>query len=242
MLEKLYNAIRKDAAPNIIEVENRTYTDKNLYEIDTPCPDPLTVSTLTALADYLNTNVDGLEREKLICHVDSHAKVSIRSALLEPFANRACYIRAELDQLKLPFNSWLDAEPFNIALQACFADPDIEGAKATDKGLVLKFASSVTSIVESATSDDGISQAVAVKAGITSKGVKELPNPVTLRPYRTFTEVEQPASAFIFRCRQDQGKMQFMLCEADGGAWRSQAMKNIKAYMEAAVPGLNVIA
>ena len=96
--------------------------------------------------------------------------------------------------------------------------------------------------MESATSDDGISQAVAVKAGITSKGVKELPNPVTLRPYRTFTEVEQPASAFIFRCRQDHGKMQFMLCEADGGAWRSEAMKNIKAYMEAAVPGLNVIA
>ena len=82
-----------------------------------------------------------------------------------------------------------------------------------------------------------------MKTGISSKAVKALPNPVTLRPYRTFTEVEQPASSFIFRCRQsgDDG-VQFMLAEADGGAWRAEAMKNLKAFMEQAVPGLNVIA
>jgi len=33
-----------------------------------------------------------------------------------------------------------------------------------------------------------------------------------------------------------------MLVEADGGAWRGEAMKNIKEYLETAVPGLNVIA
>ncbi len=242
MLKSLYEAIREDAAPVQYQINGREYTDKQLFPVKTPEPSPLVVSTLTSLADYLNTNVDGLAFPELICHVVSPSVVAIRSKLLGEFCDRACYIRADLDQIKLPFNSWLDAEPFNIALQACFTEPSMEGAKATDKGLVLKFASSVTSIVESATSDDGISQAVAVKAGITSKGVKELPNPVVLRPYRTFTEVEQPASAFIFRCRQDQGKMQFMLCEADGGAWRSEAMKNIQTFMEKAVQGLNVIA
>ena len=113
---------------------------------------------------------------------------------------------------------------------------------ATDKSLVLKYIGSIVAINESATSDDGITQAVAVKTGISSKAVKALPNPVTLRPYRTFVEVEQPASSFIFRCRQDDGDVQFCLVEADGGAWRAEAMKNIKAFMEQAVPGLNVIA
>lgn len=242
MLKELYEAIRKDAAPVQFKVNAREYTDKQLYPVKTPEPSPLVVSTLTSLADYLNTNVDGLSIPELICHVVSPSVVAIRSKLLGDFCERACYIRAELDQIELPFNSWMDAEPFNIALQACFTEPNIAGAKATDKGLLLKYSFNVTSIVESATSDDGISQAVAVKAGITSKGVKELPNPVALRPYRTFTEVEQPVSDFIFRCRQEQGKMQFLLCEADGGAWRSEAMRNIKGFMENAVQGLNVIA
>ena len=180
MLEKLYNAIRKDAAPTIVKVGGRDYADRNIYPVGTPCPQPLTVSTLTALADYLNTNVDELERGKLICHVKSHSEVAIRSALLGDFADRACYIRAELDQLEIPFNQWKDAEPFNIILQSCFAEP--EGLAATDKGLVLKYIGSIVAINESATADDGITQAVAVKTGISSKAVKALPNPVTLLP------------------------------------------------------------
>ncbi|MBD5647955.1 MAG: hypothetical protein HDQ89_10245 [Desulfovibrio sp.] len=241
MLESLYNAIRKDAAPTLLKVGGRDYADRSLYPVQTPCPEPLTVSTLTALADYLNTNVDELERGKLICHVESPEKVSIRSALLGNFADRACYIYARLDSLKIPFEEWLPAEKFNIALQACFAEP--EGLTATDKGLVLKYISNVTATVEAGVSDDGITQAVAVKTGISSKAVKALPNPVTLRPYRTFTEVEQPASSFVFRCRKDgDDGVLFMLAEADGGAWRAEAMKNIKAFMEQAVPGLNVIA
>ena len=142
MLEALCNAIRKDAAPTIVKVDGRDYADKSLYEIETPCPVPLRVSTLTALADYLNTNVDELERGKLICHVESHGGVSICSALLGDFANRACYIEAVLDQLEMPFNKWMRAEPFSIALQACFCEP--EGLAATDKGLVLKYISNAS--------------------------------------------------------------------------------------------------
>ena len=69
-----------------------------------------------------------------------------------------------------------------------------------------------------------------------------LPNPVTLRPFRTFTEVEQPASSFVFRAKQKDGGMEFMLVEADGGAWRGEAMRNIKEYMQKAIPELSVIA
>ena len=82
MLESLYKAIRKDAAPSIVKVGGRDYADRDLYPVSTPCPNRLVVSTLTALTDYLNTNVDGLERGKLICHVESPDRVAIRSALL----------------------------------------------------------------------------------------------------------------------------------------------------------------
>ena len=134
----------------------------------------------------------------------------------------------------------MGGEAFNILLQSCFVEPE-DPMKATDRGLVIKYASNVTTTVEANTEDDGVTQAVTVKKGIAGKGVDILPNPVRLRPYRTFTEVEQPESSFVFRCKDNDG-VKFALVEADGGAWKGEAMKNIKAFMEENVPGLNVIA
>lgn len=237
MLKDLYNAIRTDAEPTILNTDGRNYSDKQIYPIHAPLPEPIKVSTLTGLAQYLNANVDGLEIPQLICHVVSPEMVEVRSSLLGEFKDRACYIRAELRQMKLPFNQWMDSEAFNIAMQSCFTD----APAATSRAEVLKYISSVAAVAESGMTDDGISQAVTVKAGIASKAMSILPNPVTLRPFRTFTEVEQPASQFVFRCRQDKG-IQYMLAEADGGAWRSEAMRFIQEFMENAVQGLNVIA
>lgn len=52
---------------------------------------------------------------------------------------------------------------------------------------------------------------------------------VALRPYRTFTEVEQPESEFILRL-DDEGRVG--LIEADGGAWKMTAKASIAAYFE----------
>lgn len=71
----------------------------------------------------------------------------------------------------------------------------------------------------------------------------KVPNPVKLRPYRTFHEVEQPASDFIFRMKSERG-ISCALFEADGGAWENAAMANIKNYLEfelADVEGFTVI-
>ena len=86
-----------------------------------------------------------------------------------------------------------------------------------------------------------MTQGVTVRKNLVSVENTTMPNPVTLRPFRTFTEVEQPASRFVFRA-QDKDGMHFMLVESDGGAWRSEAMANIKQFMQEAVSGLNVIA
>ncbi len=208
--------------------------------VSTPTPAKLTVSTLTGLVDYIKSNVDELNVSSLLCHVESPSKVTLNSNLLGDFADRAVFLAAELHQLQIPLNKYLDAEAFNILLQSCFVEPE-DPMKATDRGIVLKYAANVKTMVEGVMADDGVAQAVTVKKGIASVENVVMPNPVTLRPYRTFVEVEQPASKFVFRARDDDG-MEFMLVEADGGAWRGEAMKNIKEYLEAAVPGLNVIA
>ena len=67
--------------------------------------------------------------------------------------------------------------------------------------------------------------------GIASKSDAVVPNPVKLRPYRTFVEVEQPVSEFVFRMKDNNG-ITCALFEADGGAWKNTAMRNIKNYLE----------
>ena len=56
-----------------------------------------------------------------------------------------------------------------------------------------------------------------------------MPNPVELAPYRTFPEVEQPISKFIFRMQEGP---RAALYEADGGAWRNKAILSIKEYLQ----------
>jgi hypothetical protein len=44
--------------------------------------------------------------------------------------------------------------------------------------------------------------------------------------------VDQPISSFIFRMKDDRcGGVQCALFEADGGAWKINAMEAIKAYL-----------
>ncbi|MGV8103295.1 hypothetical protein ACE15I_33430, partial [Bacillus thuringiensis] len=75
-------------------------------------------------------------------------------------------------------------------------------------------------------------QAVTVKTGVASRGNAKVPNPVQLSPYRTFVEVEQPESKFVFRMREGA---RCGLFEADGGAWKLEAMNNIKEYLKEAL-------
>lgn len=239
MLERLYRAIRGDVPAQEIKLNGLTYSTSEIFPVGTPLPETIQVKTLTALVDYLKSNVDGLNVSNLICHVESPTTVKIHSSLLGAFKERACYITAQLEQLQLRFNTYHDGEAFNILLQSCFVDYPDDDLKATDRGLVLTYCANVREVAEGITLDDGVTQAVTVKKGIASVEQTVLPNPVTLRPYRTFTEVEQPASQFVFRAKEGPA---FMLVEADGGAWESAAMKNIKNFMELKVQGLNVIA
>lgn len=77
-----------------------------------------------------------------------------------------------------------------------------------------------------------------------------LPNPVELAPFRTFIEVNQVVSPFIFRARtakedrSDSSKVtdiEFALFEADGGAWEIEAKQRIKEYLEISFKDTGVV-
>ena len=67
------------------------------------------------------------------------------------------------------------------------------------------------------------------------EGEGKVPSPADLQPYRTFLEVPQPESQFIFRINE---RGNCALFEADGGLWKYHAMESIKLFLEDALKGL----
>lgn len=205
----------------IIQLEQGTFSRVNLNRVTEPVAAKLTVSTLTGLVDYIKTNVDQLEG-KLLIQVKSPEEVALYSPL-NADREREKYVSAEaILPNNVVYDRFLDTERFNIMLQSAFVDDE-------DKSKLLKYTALITDDTVKNFGDDGISQKVTVKTGVASVSDAVVPNPVTLAPYRTFPEVEQPESKFIFRMKEGPSAALF---EADGGAWRNKAILNIKAYLE----------
>ncbi|CAI3217039.1 conserved hypothetical protein [Clostridium neonatale] len=218
-LEYLVNLGEKKEA--IIKLDQGTFSRVSLNRVTEPVASKLTVSTLTGLVDYIKTNVDKLEG-KLLIQVKSPEEVTLYSPL-NADREREKYVSAEaILPNNVVYDRFLDTERFNIMLQSAFVDDE-------DKSKLLKYTALITDDTVKNFGDDGISQKVTVKTGVASVSDAVVPNPVTLAPFRTFPEVEQPESKFIFRMKEGPSAALF---EADGGAWRNKAILNIKAYLE----------
>lgn len=209
-------------------INGDTYSDKPLHRIDMYIPkaNAIEMHTLTSLVDYIKSDVDEMS-DKMIVEVASPTKVNLYSQL-DYNRDREKLVSVSARVPEFSFNNFMDQEKFCINLQSKFIDDP-----QTDRSLILKFAGTVEAGTVADYGDDGITQKATVKTGIVSKGDAIIPNPVKLRPYRTFLEVEQPISEFIFRMKQDKyDGINCAIFEADGGAWQIAATKAIKEYLQ----------
>lgn len=205
----------------IIELAQGTFSRVSLNRVTEAIASKLVVSTLTGLVDYIKTNADQLEG-KLLIHVKSPDEVALYSPLNRD-KEREKYISVEaILPNNVKYDQFIDTERFNIMLQSSFVNN-------TDKEILLKYTGLIQDDAVKSTGDDGVSQQVTVKTGVASIGQALVPNPVTLAPYRTFPEVNQPESKFIFRMQKGPTAA---LYEADGGAWRNTALLSIKDYLQ----------
>lgn len=205
----------------IITLPQGTYSTVRLTRVEEVKAAALTVSTLTGLVDYIKTNVDSLQT-KLLIQVKSPKEVLLYSPL-NVDKEREIFISAEaILPNNVRYDQFMDTERFNIMLQSAFVD-------SGDKTILLKYTGLIKEENVKDTGDDGISQSVTIKTGVATVGQAIVPNPVNLAPFRTFPEVEQPLSKFIFRMQEGPTAA---IYEADGGAWRNTAILNIKGYLQ----------
>lgn len=212
--------------PEVLELNGRTFTINQVFEVAKEIvANSMKCSTLDAVCQYLNANIDDL-KYSIIVHVESPTSVKVYSQL-NGDRKRENVISAEAILPEFPFGRFLDRTDFNIQMQTKFVQ------EGTDYASVLAYVGTAEHGTIAQYSDDGVSQKVVVQTGLTKKEECLVPNPVTLKPYRTFVEVDQPESLFVFRMEDARGDgIQAALFEADGKGWRNVAMKNIQTYLE----------
>lgn len=81
-------------------------------------------------------------------------------------------------------------------------------------------------------SDNGMTQEMTVKSGVKSDW-ERVENPITLTPWRTFIEADQPKSKYIFRVEKSEEKgIKLQLTLVENGQWEHEAVNNIRAWLK----------
>ncbi|MDD3253934.1 MAG: hypothetical protein PHV18_15425 [Lachnospiraceae bacterium] len=205
----------------VLEICGKTYARRDLVRYGKPeKADALHVSSLSALVDYIEHCSEEFPG-KMVIHIMSPTKVRFMSAL-DDERGREVLIISDAETSEFEFDKWYDQERMMIDLQANFVENE-------DLKILLKAVGNIEKKNNATFSDDGVSQVATATIGLAQKADILVPNPVELIPYRTFQEVEQPASKFVFRIG-DKEVPAFKLVEAEGGIWKNEAIENIKQY------------
>lgn len=210
--------------PKLLEINGDTYCDKELKRYRKfPMAAAMGVNTLTALVEYIKGKPEEL-RESMILYVKSPVEVQLISGLIgERDREVLMYAAAIVNEFR--FDSYYDQECFLIELQANFLETD-------DLRCIKQVAGNIQRGTTANYDDDGVSQKTTISSGIANRTDVIVPNPVRLRPYRTFAEIEQPESSYVFRIKDTGEFPAFKLVDADGGLWKNSTMKKIKEYLE----------
>jgi hypothetical protein len=172
------------------------------------------------LVDFVKEST-GLERiaYPLIINT-SHNEVRIYSQLTKDLERDHLFTAQPLVP-RLELGSWLSVEDFIIKLQTCYEDTE-------NRNELLKLVSNFVTKDTLEIKDNGIGQEVIVNSGVALQREVEVQPIIRLKPIRTFDEIDQVESLFLFRARKDTSVCIF---EADGGSWKNEARKRIVNYL-----------
>lgn len=227
----------------IFEIEGRQYTKSELRRIPRPvetAPVLETVHTLTGFVDCIKNFIPPVDEGRMYVHIRSPYEVMMCGDIQpENFNHRFAYFMAQCKFDEFRFSTlhnpqWYELELFVIALQSLFVPTETITQIIDMLGHIIN-----AHIQEN--KDDGFTQTLQVRTGLTTKEKVTVKNPVTLQPWRTFREIDQPEVNCILRFRESGGAIHCSLWEADGDLWQYKAMTDIKKWLERALAdaGLN---
>lgn len=228
MLKSFVNRILELSEPHIVESGEGRYVDKAMEFLPSVlvCSKAMESHSLTSIVDYINQHADRMVQEewrRLIVHVRDYNDVMLVNELCSDM-ERDCYVHSTAFRSEFRFGAYMDLERFLIDLSAHFAP-------SAELETVMNIAANIINENSVQQEDDGISQKVTVRNGISLAKNVTIKNPVTLSPYRTFPEIEQPAGKFIFRLKKERDGVTAALFQSASESRKNDAILNIKRYI-----------
>ena len=200
----------------------------------------LQLSTLSGLVAAFTADLDGFSKlGASAVQVESFDSVALVSLQADEWGRRHVWARAKSTEINpFRFAEYMDPETFLITVQAGFMP--IDGDFTT----MLKLCSSLKAGNSVQVADDGYSQKVVIKEGDVRHGEVSLPPRITLRPYRTFREVDPIESDFLLRFKAQKDALpQVALIPVDAGRWKPDTAWQVQGWLKRNLPdGTTIIA
>lgn len=223
-LQYLSDQFTTAAGKRIVEKGDRTFLisndSVNEFRPDDGAAEPLRVHTLTGVVNYIKNTAERQGKELIVSVLDQE-NVKVYGGL-DRFGNREELVDAEAIVPEFYYGHFYDVEELNIRLQAQFQE-------TSDQKAILKLIGNLREEESKTSVDDGTTQVVTAQTGVAAVNNVKVPNPVVLQPYRTFLEVKQPVSQFVFRLQSGPSGALFA---ADGGQWRNEAITSVAEYIQ----------
>lgn len=205
------------------EIDGQTYSDRELCRVAPYVPRPrrITVNGLASIPVLVSSELAKIPDEAMpiFVRIGCSREVDVFTGLDKDMERDSLYFcQCDAPEFKA---GWMDYDTAIIRLRSMFI-PN-EGTE-----YLLDLLSRISKENGVTTLDNGVTQQVEARSGISLKTKEAIRPRVKLRPFRTFSEVEQPESEFLVRV-DGEGNIGFF--EADGGAWELTAKKNIMEYL-----------
>ena len=204
------------------DIHGDTYSDRELVRVAPHIDRParISVSSLDSIVQLVCHELDMFTNLPVFIRAEDARAVSVFTTYDDVMARDNLY-RAECDVPGFR-DGFREYEAAIIELRSRFVPgPGVD--------YLLDLLSRISKDTGVTTSDNGVSQTVEARQGVSLKTMVAVKPRVALRPYRTFLEVEQPESEFLLRL-DDNGNVG--LFEADGGMWKQTAKASILSYFE----------
>jgi hypothetical protein len=202
--------------------------DGNESLVDTASPkatvETIELTTLDSLSEYIKSDFDGTKDAGIF--VFGPDIVQLHSKIFGDFRQRETFLTVEPYVSEgFPYGQYIDIELFVTAMQSHFVQNKSVAS-------VLSVVGNIQTELVQTSVDDGVSQTVTARSGIAKVAAVPVPNPVPLRPFRTFPEIEQPESNFVLRIKRIDGKLPLVaLFETGDNQWKVEAIEKIGDYL-----------
>ena len=228
MLKDFVNRIVALAAPTTVEVDGSVYSNQELIYIQDkkPMPSCIDLTGLDSICKMVRNEAEHVGLQIFI-QVKDYKSVSVFTSL-DADEDRLYLYKCNADTPAVTTGRFMAYENAVIELRSLYI-PN-EGTE-----YLLQLLSSISNESKVTSTDNGVTQQVEARSGIALNSMVKIKPRVTLQPFRTFIEVEQPASEFLLRINE-RGEIGFF--PADGGVWKLEATRNVAAYFELALKDL----